>query len=124
MDAISLNLKDATTTKVKITTDCDSAGTTAYTAYELSLTLMNVCVGTKVSPNNTIIKEYNGVVSQNIISTFRAQITDGITTGKTSKIAKYDEVVSGYNKVLLASIVVPLIDKVCFLLPDMHWNAS
>lgn len=88
---------------MKITTDCDSYARDARNKYELLLTRLMI--------------QSDGVVSKSIVETFRDQLEDGLKIGKTTKLGKYDEVVSGYNKALLTSIVVPVIDQVSLVYP-------
>jgi hypothetical protein len=58
----------------------------------------------------------DGAVSKSIIDTTRSQIESSLKVGKTAKLAKYDEVVSVYNKTLLTKFVVPIIDQVSAIL--------
>ena len=53
-----------------------------------------------------------GTISAGIINTFQSKLDDETDRGKAAKLGKYDEVTSIYNKALLTSIVVPIIDTV------------
>jgi hypothetical protein len=100
IDTITLDVKQAGTTKVKITSDCDSKAQEARNGYTLLLTRYAL--------------QPNGVVSKSIVATYLSQIEDVLKTEKSNKLAKYDEIVSNYNRALVTQATVPLIDSVSF----------
>jgi hypothetical protein len=53
----------------------------------------------------------SGVVSKDILDYAKRDLAETLDAEVKAKLAKYDEVVSAYNKALLSTIVVPLVDK-------------
>lgn len=53
----------------------------------------------------------DGVVSRDILETARRNLSDTLSAEVKAKLDKYDEVVSAFNKALLSTIVVPLVDR-------------
>lgn len=63
---------------------------------------------------NNLHIQPNGVVSSSIIQSFRHELQEAFDLAKNAKVDKYNEVVSIYNKALLTSIIVPIVDTVGF----------
>ncbi|GAB7354939.1 hypothetical protein MBLNU459_g5559t2 [Dothideomycetes sp. NU459] len=97
VDAIDMNLNDPSTTRVSVQTRCDSNVQNAQNKFD---TLVN-----------SLQTQKDGIVSSGVIAASQAKINTRTTVGRTEKLSKYDELVSMYNKALITSILVPVIDK-------------
>ncbi|KAL8289404.1 hypothetical protein RB597_001151 [Gaeumannomyces tritici] len=97
LDSIDLELTSASTTRASIETKCNAVGTEAANSFKVVISGYNTIPG--------------GAVSKPIVDTRTLQLTNSLAEGKAAKLSKYDEVVSVWNKALLTSIVVPIVDS-------------
>lgn len=62
----------------------------------------------------------DGLISKSIVETFTGQLSFNIDIEIRNKLAKYDEVVSAWNQVLLAGTMEPIITQVSRLQARRH----
>jgi hypothetical protein len=104
LDATDLNLDSPATTKVNVDAQCEAKMTEARNKFTLLQASLNV--------------QKDGVISASILATSLSKLESGLKLGKKEKLSKYDEVVSMYNKALLTSVLIPVIDIVSRLTPS------
>ncbi len=88
---------DLNTPRVTIETACNAKSTQILSQFEALKSQWRI--------------QPDGVVSKNILETARRNLAETLGVEVKAKLSKYDEVVSAYNKALLSTIVVPLVDK-------------
>jgi hypothetical protein len=104
LDATDLNLDSPATTKVNVDAQCEAKMTEARNKFTLLQASLNV--------------QKDGMISASILATSLSKLESGLKLGKKEKLSKYDEVVSMYNKALLTSVLIPVIDIVSRLTPS------